>query len=479
MATALFRAFVFVAIATGVAATAACSDDASPTNPTPTPTPPPAPTTTAPPAAAKNIVDTAVAAGNFKTLAAALTKAGLVDTLKGPGPYTVFAPTDAAFAKLGDISSLTAEQLKPILTYHVYSGAAKATDVVGLNGQIVKTVNADADLAITIAGTKVILNNGKKRAANVTQTDIVASNGVIHVLDTVLDPADKPTDVVQTAIDNGGFTKLAGALTKAELVSTLKGTGPFTVFAPSDAAFGKLGDISGLTKDDLTPILTYHVLPGKIVAGDVVKANGTRVGTVLSSGGGPNAGKKVKVTVAGGKVLLDYAVNVSVTDIIATNGVVHVIDNVLSPLDIAEKASATPSVSTLVTAVTAAELGAALEADGPLTVFAPTNDAFAALPPALLSALLLPANKAKLQQILKYHVLPAAVPAATVLTLNGQDTPIATLEGLKLKVSITGGKVFLDSTSSNAQVTGTDIFTRNGIIHTINKVLVPADFVAP
>ncbi len=473
MAIALFRAFVFVSVATGVLAAAACSsDDASSPSPTPAPT-----TTTTPPAGPKDIVDTAVAAGSFKTLAGALTKAGLVETLKGPGPFTVFAPTDAAFAKLGDISSVTAEQLKPILAYHVYKGSAKAADVTGLNGEIIKTVNADADLAITIAGTKVILNNGKKRAATVTQTDIVASNGIIHVLDTVLDPNDKPTDVVQTALDNGGFTKLAGALTKAELVPTLKGAGPFTVFAPTDAAFTKLGDTSGLTKDDLTTILAYHVLPAKVIAADVVKAGGSRVPTVLSAGGGANAGKKVKVTIQNGTVFLDYAVKVSATDIIATNGVVHVIDNVLSPLDITERAAATPALSTLVAALGAGELVTALQADGPFTVFAPTNDAFARIQ-STTDALLLPANKAKLQQILKYHVLGAAVPAADVVGLNGKNTP-NTLEGMPIKVTVTGSNVFLDKPGSNAQVTATDIFTRNGIVHVVDKVLVPSDFVAP
>jgi transforming growth factor-beta-induced protein len=475
MASALFRAFVFVSFATGVAALAACSsDDSSSSSPTPAPTT----TGTTPPAGPKDIVDTAIAAGNFTTLAGALTKAGLVDTLKGPGPFTVFAPTDAAFAKLGDISGLTADQLKPILTYHVHKGAAKAADVLGLNGQIIQTVNADADLAITIAGTKVILNNGKKRAGTISQTDIVASNGIIHVLDTVLDPNDKPTDVVQTAIDNGGFTKLAGALTKAELVPTLKGAGPFTVFAPTDAAFAKLGDISALTKADLTPILTYHVLPGKTVAADVVKASGSRVPTVLSASGGANAGKSVKITVQNGSVFLDYAVKVSATDIIATNGVVHVIDNVLSPLDITEKAAATPALSTLVAALGAGDLVTALQADGPFTVFAPTNAAFAGIQ-STTDALLLPANKAKLQQVLKYHVLGAAVPAADVLGLNGKNTP-NTLEGLPIKVTITGTSVFLDQApGSNAQVATADIFTRNGIVHVVDKVLVPSDFVAP
>ena len=470
MSRALFRAVVFLSVTTTVASLVACSDDSTTGSPSPTPTT----TSTTPPAGAKDIVDTAIAAGTFKTLAAALTKAGLVETLKGKGPFTVFAPTDDAFAKLGDISGLTAEQLTPILTYHVYSGVAKAADILPLNGQIVKTVNADADLAITIAGTKVVLNNGKKRAATVTQTDIVASNGVIHVLDTVLDPADKPVDVVDTAVANGSFTALAGALTKAELVPTLKGAGPFTVFAPTDAAFAKLGDISGLTKADLTPILTYHVLPAKTIAADVVKADGTRVPTVLSSGGGASANKTLKVTIKDGKVLLDYAVNVTATDIIATNGVVHVIDRVLNPLDIVETASATTALSTLVTAVTAAELGSALQADGPFTVFAPTNDAFAGIQ-STVDTLLLPANKAKLQQVLKYHVLPAAVPAATVLTLNGQDTP-ATLEGLKIRIGVTGSNVFLDPATTNAPVTGTDIFTRNGIVHTVGKVLIPSDF---
>jgi transforming growth factor-beta-induced protein len=472
MARAFVGALLLVAMATGGAATAACSSDDEATSTAPAPAP------TTPPAGAKDLVDTAVAAGSFQTLAAALTKAGLVETLKGPGPFTVFAPTDAAFKKLGDISGLTAEQLKPILTYHVYKGEAKAADVLGLNGQILKTVNADADLAISIAGSKVTLNNGKKRAATVTQTDIVASNGVIHVLDTVLDPNDKPTDVVQTAIDNGGFTKLAGALTKADLVPTLKGAGPFTVLAPTDAAFAKLGDISGLGKAELTPILTYHVLPGKALAADVVKAAGTRVATVLSSGGGASGEKKVKVTLAGDKVLLDYAVNVTATDIIATNGVVHVIDHVLSPLDVVETAAATPALSTLVAAITAGELGPALSADGPLTVFAPTNDAFAGIQ-SVVNTLLLPANKAKLQQVLKYHVLPAAVPAADVLGLNGKETPVATLEGLRIKVTVNGANVLLDPAASNAKVTGTDIFTRNGIVHTVDKVLIPTDFVAP
>ena len=137
-------------------------------------------------AADKDIVDTAVAAGQFKTLAAALTAAGLVDTLKGPGPFTVFAPTDAAFAMLpaGTVETLlkpeSKAKLTAILTYHVVAGKVMAADVVKLKEA--KTVNG-VMVAVKVDGGNVMINNAK-----VTTADIAASNGVIHVIDTVLLP---------------------------------------------------------------------------------------------------------------------------------------------------------------------------------------------------------------------------------------------------------------------------------------------------
>lgn len=140
------------------------------------------------PAATKDIVDTAVAAGSFKTLATALTAAGLVDTLKGPGPFTVFAPTDAAFAKLpkGTVEGLLKPEnkakLTAILTYHVVAGAVKAEDVLKMDGQTAKTVEG-SDVMISVKGKTV-----KVGEATVTKTDILATNGVIHVIDTVIMP---------------------------------------------------------------------------------------------------------------------------------------------------------------------------------------------------------------------------------------------------------------------------------------------------
>jgi uncharacterized surface protein with fasciclin (FAS1) repeats len=142
--------------------------------------------------AEKDIVDTAVAAGDFKTLAAALTAAGLVDTLKGEGPFTVFAPSDAAFAKLpeGTVETLLKEPngtLAEILKYHVVAGKVMAADVVKLDGQKVKTVQG-AELTVEVSDGKVVLVDVAGNKINVVTTDIAASNGVIHVIDAVLMP---------------------------------------------------------------------------------------------------------------------------------------------------------------------------------------------------------------------------------------------------------------------------------------------------
>ncbi len=272
--------------------------------------------------AAKDIVDTAAGAGSFKTLVAAVKAAGLVETLKGEGPFTVFAPTDEAFAKLpkGTLESLlkpeNKAQLQAILTYHVVAGKVMAADVVKIKG------------AMTVQGQQidVAVKDGKVTvdAANVVKTDIACSNGVIHVIDSVMLPADK--DIVDTAVAAGSFKTLAAALTAAGLVDTLKGEGPFTVFAPTDAAFAKLpaGTVESLllpeNKEKLIAILTYHVVSGKVLASEVVKLKSAK--TVN--------GKDAAIKVSGQGVMVNAA-KVVATDIEASNGVIHVIDSVILP----------------------------------------------------------------------------------------------------------------------------------------------------
>jgi transforming growth factor-beta-induced protein len=279
--------------------------------------------TVAPASQEKDIVDTAVGAGKFNTLVAAVKAAGLVETLKGKGPFTVFAPTDEAFAKLpeGTVESLlkpeNKDKLVAILTYHVVGGNVMAADVVKLDKA---TTVQGQDVAISAEGGKVKVND-----ANVVATDIKCSNGVIHVIDAVILPSETP-DIVDTAVKAGKFTTLVAAVKAAGLVDTLKGKGPFTVFAPTDEAFGKLPTeavqdlLKPENKEKLAGILTYHVVPGKVMAADVVK---------LTSATTVN-GQKATVKVEDGKVMIDNA-QVIKTDIECGNGVIHIIDSVIMP----------------------------------------------------------------------------------------------------------------------------------------------------
>lgn len=274
-------------------------------------------------AAQATIVETAVAAGNFKTLVAAVKAAGLVETLNGKGPFTVFAPTDAAFAKLpaGTLEMLLKPEnkakLAAILTYHVVPGSVKAADVVKL--KYAGTVNGQR-VDIKVDGAKVTVDG-----ATVTATDIACSNGVIHVIDAVILPVDGT--VIDVAVKNGSFNTLVAAIKAAGLVETLSGKGPFTILAPTDAAFAKLpaGTLEMLLKPEnkkqLVEILTFHVVPGVAAYSDAV-VKMTEVPTVL--------GSPVAVKVVGGKVMLNGSTVVA-ADVEATNGVIHVIDTVLMP----------------------------------------------------------------------------------------------------------------------------------------------------
>ncbi len=273
----------------------------------------------------KDIVDTAVKAGSFKTLVTAVQAAGLVDALKGEGPFTVFAPTDEAFAKLpkGTVEALlkpeNKSKLQAILTYHVVPGKVMAKQVVNVSNA--KTLNGQqVDVQVKNAHGKsvVMIDNAK-----VVMTDIHCTNGVIHVIDQVILPSDK--DIVDTAVSAGSFKTLVAAAKAAGLVDTLKGKGPLTVFAPTDEAFAKLpaGTVESLLKPEnkamLQAVLTYHVVPGRVFASDVAKLSSAK--TAQGSSVKINASKGVKINNS----------NVIKADIDTANGVIHVIDTVLLP----------------------------------------------------------------------------------------------------------------------------------------------------
>ena len=278
------------------------------------------------------IVDIAVADGRFDTLVAALQAAGLAETLAGEGPFTVFAPTDAAFSRLpeGTVEALLNDipALTDILLYHVVSGEVLAEQALELGeaetlqGQSVEITFDEGN--ILIPGGLAFVNDARIRI-----TDIQASNGVIHVIDRVILPSEEAEEesmgsIVDIAVADGRFTTLVAALQAAELVETLSGEGPFTVFAPTDDAFAKLpeGTVEALLEDipALTDILLYHVVSGEVLAADVVELESAE--TVL--------GESVSIRVEDGNVYINDSM-VIITDIMADNGVIHVIDTVLLP----------------------------------------------------------------------------------------------------------------------------------------------------
>ena len=536
--------------------------------------------------------------GNHDSLVAALTHAGLVATLQGDGPYTVFAPTDQAFTDAGiDLATFDTDEenqtLIDILTYHVYSGSVASSEVT--DGLSVTMLNGD-DVSFTVNSDGSVLIGD----ATVTTADVTASNGIIHVIDKVLMPPSEITEedgeicyntVTHTIVagasfeecgayayyenaDFGGQTftgcynmvthaadptvskeiceayvwtpavdiastaqattihnSLVAALSQAQLVSTLQGDGPFTVFAPTDNAFLEAGiDLTTFDTDEenatLVDILLYHVVPSAVPSTAVTD------GLVATAENGDDLTFSVSDT----GVMVNDA-NVTLADVPASNGVIHVIDKVLMPppdvtaedgdvcyntvthsivagasfdecmayayydnvefggqtftgcynmvshvadptvsqticeayvwvpaLDIPTTAQATTIHSSLVAALTQAQLVATLQGDGPFTVFAPTDNAFmeAGID---LSTFDTDEENATLVDILLYHVVPSAVPSSAVTdglvanAVNGDD--------LTFTVSDAGVMV------NDANVTLADVPASNGVIHVIDKVLMP------
>ena len=390
------------------------------------------------------------------SLVAGVIQAELLETLQGPGPFTVFAPTDQAFIDAGiDLAALNTPEgkatLSDILLYHVVAGEVPSANVS-------ECMSADAvngqPLEFTVNG-GVMVND-----ANVTLPDVMTSNGIIHVIDKVLTPSDAPNDIPRTAQCSGDHNSLVSAVVQAELLETLQGAGPFTVFAPTDQAFIDAGiDLASLDtaegKAILSDILLYHV-----VAGNVPSSAVTECMSAVAANGAP-----LSFTVDGG-VMVNGA-TVTNADVLTSNGVIHVIDKVLTPTDtptdIPRTAQCDGNYTSLVSAIVQAELLETLQGDGPFTVFAPTDQAFADAN-IDLAALDNPEGKAALADILLYHVIDGEVSASAVTDCLSAQT----VNGNPLSFSV-GDSV----TVNGATITATDIQTSNGIIHVIDKVLTP------
>ncbi|MBT4982210.1 MAG: hypothetical protein HOM85_04010 [Euryarchaeota archaeon] len=474
-----------------------------------------------------DIPTNAAGTGIHDSLVAALTQADLVTTLQGTGPFTVFAPTDQAFADAGiDLTTFDTDEenatLVDILTYHVVSGKVMSTDLT--DGMEAAALNQDT-LTFSVSSSEVKVND-----AVVTLADVESSNGVIHVIDKVLMPPADPVyvDIPATAQSTGIHTALVAALSQANLVTALQSEGPFTVFAPTDQAFTDAGiDLTTFDTDEeiatLVDILTYHVYSGAVPSSAVTD------GLAVTMFNGDKASFAVGTD---GTVTIGDA-TVTGADVQTSNGIIHVIDKVLMPpagdicytmvshtivpgatnlicnsymyvedytvggqtitgcyntvthavsdvsaaicgaymwtpaVNLAMTAGATTIHTSLVAALTAADLVTTLSGETEYTVFAPSDDAFAAAG-IDLDSFDTPEEIAVLTDILLYHVV-----AGTTLSTDLAEgmTTVSAANSDDLTIHVANGAVMVGTAMAN--VTLADVPASNGVIHVIDQVLMP------
>ena len=449
LAIALVASFVFTS----------CEDDDNDVMPLPT----------------YDIVELAQSTASLSTLVTAITTADLATTLKGTGPFTVFAPSNEAFAALdeGVLETLLAnpEVLAEVLQYHVVSGKVMSSDLSNGN---VQTLLSGKTISVAISGSTVTLNG----SATVATADVEASNGVVHIIDEVLLPEgfELPKDnIVEIASATPSLSILVQALTKfPDLVSALSADGTYTVFAPTNDAFTALLGVIGQTSLDDIPlnvlerVLKYHVIStAALMSTDLT--DGQMAATILS------ADDKITVDINGSSVMINNA-NVTAANIEASNGIVHVVDAVLVPElelsivnTIVEPAYFNKNFSVLTEAVVTANLLSTLiDTEANYTLFAPNNDAFEAAGITSLDGLT--AND--LTPILTYHVLGSEVFGDG---LPATGSAITSLGG-DFYLSINDNGAFINGLTkvTTATLAGEALDYDNGVVHLIDRTLLPA-----
>jgi uncharacterized surface protein with fasciclin (FAS1) repeats len=394
-----------------------------------------------------DIVETAVANGNFSTLVSVLQATGLDTALSDDSKnYTVFAPTDAAFAMIDpatiEILLANPDVLSNILLQHVVDGEVNSVLAYTLNGSAAATLSGAA-IPVGINSEIDKLTFG---GATVIGTDVYTSNGVIHVIDTVIvadvEIPDPLGSIVDVAVANGNFTTLVAALQATGLATVLDNSDEtFTVFAPTDAAFDLLGQdtIAALLADTdtLTDILLNHVIQGAEVLQDaaltIARSDSNKV-TMANS-------KTAALSLSDNTLFVNKSA-VSLADVMGDNGVIHVVDQVIlvpaSKIDttntVVDIATSSDDFSTLVAALTAADLVATLsDESATFTVFAPTNRAFSKIDSEVLNNLL--GDKEALTSVLLKHVVSgSAIDSVTAFSANGAN--ISSIGGDSLSVRL-------------------------------------------
>ena len=421
-----------------------------------------------------NIVDIAIATPELSSLVAALTAANLVDALNADGPFTVFAPTNEAFATFlsdydfASLDDVPTEVLTQVLLYHVVAGKIVSADLTNPGDTTAMTLQGE-DLTVTMPEATITDATGVTDIG-ITAVDIEASNGVIHTIDKIMLPFFlTEQNIVDIAIATPELSSLVAALTAADLVDALNGDGPFTVLAPTNEAFATFLAANGFaTLDDvpvelLTQVLLNHVISGNLTSTDLVTA-GSGYSNTLASGAGNNP-MSIYFNTSNG-VMFNGTSTVSQADIAASNGVIHIVDAVIGLPTVVTFAVADPTFSTLVTALTvltpATNFVEILQDEGP-TVFAPTDEAFSALPAI--------PDEEPLTQILLYHVVAGNIASANLT--NPGNTTAMTLQGEDITVTMPEATITDASGNTDIAILAVDVQAVNGVIHVINKVMLP------
>ena len=418
-----------------------------------------------------SIVDRAIGSPSLTTLVDLVLQADLAEALSGEGPFTVFAPTNDAFLQfLGegdDLATLDMDLVSSILRYHVVPGIHPASEIT--NGLSLPTLHGENVTFSSMGSTSMA--NGQ----NIILTDILANNGIVHLIDGVLIPTTTGIDaqnVVDVVVNNPNtFSTFLDFVVLAGFVEPLANTQGITVFAPTNDGFALLANaapsvVANLQTDEwglhLKDFLLHHILLAEVPSNEVT--DGLTVTTLND--------EAITFTVNENGIFIDPGFEVILPDVEASNGVIHVVDRALIPSwitnSIVDRAVGSPSLTTLVDLVTQAGLVDTLSGDGPFTVFAPTNEAFLEFldgtPPSLLDIDLV-------SSILTYHVVPGIY--STNQITNGLT--LTTVQGENILFSIMGGTTMVN----RANIIATDILANNGIVHFIDGVLIPLEVTAP
>ncbi|MBZ9632526.1 fasciclin domain-containing protein [Salegentibacter sp. LM13S] len=435
----------------------------------------------------------ATADPNFDILVQALTadeSFTFVETLMetdAPAPFTVFAPTNAAFAsvleelELAGLGDIPADLLASILSYHVVTGAnVRSGDLT--DEMMVETLETGS-FTINL-GDNVTITDENGRTATIVATDVQANNGVIHVLDTVLLPENDAIEIETNTIadfvaGNEDYSSLLAALETTGLTSTFTGTDEYTVFAPNNAAFAAFLNTAGFSSLDevpealLTQVLLNHVQPGAIMSTDLT----TGYIPSLAVWGASETPLSMYINTDDG-VMINGVSTVTAADIEADNGVIHAVDAVIGLPDVTTFATADPNFDILVQALTREEsftfVQTLMETEdpAPFTVFAPTNDAFVALLDELGAGSLADIPTATLEATLAYHVVAGANVRSGDLT---DDMMVTTLQGGEFTVNLGDNVVITDERARTSTVIAADVQATNGVIHALDTVLLPAE----